>query len=156
MLDQKLKALLKQNGFSLTSQRLRVFEVLASKESLSMRQLVDACLPRANRATTYRIVELFESLGVTKRIQLGWKYRLELSDLFREHHHHIECLDCGRVVELKEDKSFEAMISDVALRVDFRSLEHSLEIRGLCLVCQKNRGPENIGATRKPHTSATS
>lgn len=135
MLDQKLQVLLRQNGYSLTKSRLAVFNALANSETLSMQQLIDTCLPRADRATTYRIVELFEKLGVTRRVQLGWKYRLELSDIFREHHHHVECTNCGKVADLHEDKSFEQMITEVALRVGYKATEHSLEIRGLCSAC---------------------
>lgn len=136
MLDQKLQVLLQQNRRSLTKPRLAVFNALVDNGSLSMQQLVYACLPRADRATIYRVIELFEKLGVTRRVQLGWKYRLELSDIFREHHHHVECTACGKVADLHEDESFEQLITEVALRVGYKATEHSLEIRGLCAACQ--------------------
>jgi len=35
--------------------------------------------------------------------QIGWKYKLELSNAFQHHHHHLTCLQCGGVTPLPED-----------------------------------------------------
>jgi Fur family ferric uptake transcriptional regulator len=80
-------------------------------------------------------VELFEKLGIISRLQIGWKYKLELSDLFTEHHHHATCMQCGTVIALEEDESLENGIRLLAKEANFTLTNHSLEIRGLCSSC---------------------
>lgn len=91
----------------------------------------------ADRASVYRTVELFERLGIVQRIQVGWKYRLELSDSFNPHHHHIHCTQCSRVVSLSEDAALERHISSLAHQAGFQLTSHQLELSGLCESCSK-------------------
>ncbi len=97
-------------GHSLTRARLAVFRALQDKEPLAMAEVARACAGKADRASVYRAVALFEELGIVKRLQIGWKYKLELSDAFHHHHHHLTCLKCGRVDTLarRQDSSKNA------------------------------------------------
>src|ERR1700722_13846047 len=88
---EELKAALKSREYSLTAARQAVFSALLDKEPQTMQQLVAAC-PTIDRASVYRTVSLFEQLGVVQRLQIGWKYKLELSDRFHHHHHHLTCV----------------------------------------------------------------
>lgn len=133
------KHLLKDAGYSLTKARLSVFEVLLDNhEPMSMGQLV-AAAPAVDRASVYRAVELFERLGIIQRITTGWKYKLELSDRFTDHHHHLTCTNCDRVVKINEDE-LEQFIADVAQRAHFMPSAHQIEIQGLCEDCAKLTG----------------
>lgn len=132
----QIATVLKDKGYSLTAPRRAVFNALVGTEALSMSELVEKVSP-IDRATVYRTVELFENLGVINRLQFGWKYKLELSDLFSEHHHHATCTNCGKMIALHEDPETEASIHQLAQQHNFAISSHSLEIRGLCPACQK-------------------
>ena len=129
-----LKTLLASFGYSVTKPRLRVFEALLGHESLSMHDLLHR-LDTIDRASAYRTVELFERLGIVQRINTGWKYKLELSDKFAKHHHHLTCTQCGRTIAMNENE-LEQLITRMAQAHHFKPSAHQIEIQGLCQNCQ--------------------
>jgi Fur family ferric uptake transcriptional regulator len=132
----QLRKTLKQHGYSLTAARQAVFECLLDSEPRTVHDVIEACTGVADRASVYRTVSLFEELGIVHRLQLGWKYKLELSDDFSHHHHHLTCTACGNVIPLPEDIMLEAHLRRVAQQRGFDPLSHQLEIRGTCADCQ--------------------
>ncbi len=91
---------------------------------------------RVDRASVYRAVELFERLGIVQRINTGWKYKLELSDKFAEHHHHLSCVNCGKTIDMNEVE-LEAAIDKLTAAHYFKPTAHQIEIQGLCAACQQ-------------------
>lgn len=132
-----LKAILKRNGSSLTKTRRYIFDLLQGKEPQSMAVLISRAAGEVDRATIYRTIELFEQLGIVSRINVGWKYRVELSDVFTDHHHHMHCTNCGKVVDLPANPMLETMIDTLAAKSEFTPRGHSLEIYGICPSCSK-------------------
>lgn len=135
-LDQLYKTL-RQHKQSATSPRLAVFEALHSNEPLTMQQLIRECGPTVDRASIYRTVTLFERLGIIQRLQIGWKYRIELSNAFQHHHHHLYCTNCGAVTAIPEDQILEERMHSLAANEGFQADDHQIEIRGLCKSCQQ-------------------
>jgi len=101
-----------------------------------MHSVVAACNDKVDRASVYRTIQLFEQLGVVQRLQIGWKYKLELSDKFSAHHHHLSCVQCGRTIAIDEDTALEKRMRLLASAYGFLPQGHQLEIRGLCEACQ--------------------
>lgn len=132
----KLRNELMDAGHSTTSQRITICETLLKNKPLTMQQLVHLLEGAVDRASIYRSVALFEDLGIVRRIPLGWKYKLELSDKFTDHHHHAHCRMCGKIVTLDEDNSLELAIEKTAKTAGFATEEHHLEIQGVCGGCQ--------------------
>jgi Fur family ferric uptake transcriptional regulator len=130
---------LKQHGYSHTKARVAVFDTFSKpgQEPLTMHELVEQT-HSVDRASIYRTVALFEALGIVQRIHIGWKYKLELSDIFANHHHHLTCLDCKRMIELSEG-DLEVIIKRLSHDMHFTPVSHQLEIQGYCQACQKQR-----------------
>lgn len=137
-----LRKILKDNGYSTTEPRKVVCELLWNREPQSMRELAERARGKIDRASLYRTIGLFEKLGIVQRIYIGWKYKVELSDVFTHHHHHISCLGCGKIVAITEEDDIEQLIHDLAARHGFSAQTHQLEIRGYCKVCN-HRMPAN-------------
>jgi Fur family ferric uptake transcriptional regulator len=129
--------LLKAHGYSVTSARLVVFDVLIGREPMSMHDLVDEA-KSIDRASVYRAVELFEQLSFAQRIYSGWKYKIELTDTFMGHHHHLTCIACGRTVPMSQQE-LEGFIDALAKQHGFTSTAHQIEIQGLCPTCQAKK-----------------
>jgi Fur family ferric uptake transcriptional regulator len=127
------------NGYSITKPRVIVFELLQQKEPQTMQQLSQLTADRLNRASLYRIIALFERLSIVQRLQIGWKYRIELSNTFQEHHHHLTCSQCGKILPLPEDAALEARLALLAEQANFTVIDHQIEIRGLCPGCQTKK-----------------
>lgn len=132
---QQFKTTLKTAGYSLTKTRQMVFTALQDKEPQTMAEVVAACTGLADRASVYRTIALFERLGIVQRLQIGWKYKLELSDAFHHHHHHLTCRRCGKTIPLPEDAQLEKRLEDLAVTQNFAMHGHQLEIQGLCQNC---------------------
>jgi Fe2+ or Zn2+ uptake regulation protein len=130
-----LKALLKKNNASLTSPRKIVFNLLLSREPQSMQVLVKRAEGKVDRATVYRTIELFEQLGIVHRLNIGWKYKIELSDIFLGHHHHFHCSNCGKTLTLTANPMLETMIDTAVAKEGYSPRSHNLEISGLCPAC---------------------
>ncbi len=134
---ETLKSLLKKEGYSLTKPRKLVFDLLLNQEPQSMQVLTQRAIGKIDRATVYRTVELFERLGIVRRLNVGWKYKIELSDIFTGHHHHMYCTNCGRMFDLPDSPMLETMIDSVVAKTEFSPRGHQLEIYGLCASCQR-------------------
>ncbi|HSX24224.1 MAG TPA: Fur family transcriptional regulator [Candidatus Saccharimonadales bacterium] len=132
---KRFKALLKQNGHFVTKPRLRLFVILQKHNALTIHQLIKL-LTLHDQATVYRNIKVFERLGIISRLQLGWHSKLELSDIFQHHHHHLTCTNCGRVIALPENPTVERALTQLARSKNFKAMDHQLEIRGLCQTCQ--------------------
>ena len=137
--NQRYLEILKANRVSNTKQREIVFNQLftSGHHPLSMQELIDKTIDKIDRASVYRTVEILEKIGILKRVHLGWKYTLELSDEFHGHHHHITCLDCGSVYATKDDKKLEEIVFEMAAKLGYKVIDHHIEIRARCSECQK-------------------
>ncbi len=137
--EQQLVKTLKDSGYSSTTTRRAIFAALTRVESLTMPELVKSIGNSVDRASIYRTIDLFERLGIVQRVQIGWKYRLELSDTFSPHHHHIHCLSCGKITSLKEEAAIEQHIHHLAAANGFKLTAHQLELSGTCQNCQQKQ-----------------
>jgi Fur family ferric uptake transcriptional regulator len=132
-----LQQILRDRGYSTTKARLFVCELLWNHEPQSMRELTERAAGIIDRASLYRTIDLFEKLGIVQRIYIGWKYKVELSDAFVHHHHHISCLGCGKIVAITEEHEIEQLIHELAAKHGFTADNHQLEVRGYCASCSE-------------------
>ena len=127
---------LSESGNKLTHPRRAVFECLSEFEVASMNQIISALDKQVNRVSVYRIIDLYEKLGVVNRLTIGWKYKIELSEMFKDHHHHLACSRCNVVVDIKDDEYLEGYVASVAKKHGFVAKKHNFEIEGICADCQ--------------------
>ena len=89
-------------------------------------------------ATIYRSMHLLERLRLVKRFDFGDS--LARYELIRhedhEHHHHLICTDCSKVVEIAECFP-EELEQKVAAGNGFARVSHKLEFFGICPACQE-------------------
>ena len=130
------EAALKNQGYSITTVRRKVFKALQGQGPLTMHEVIERA-PGVDRASVYRTIALLESLGIVIRVQTGWKYRLELGDNFHEHHHHATCLKCGTALDVPEDTRLEVRLYEIADLLHFQLERHQLELQGYCQDCQQ-------------------
>jgi len=132
--QETFSALLKSHGQSVTKARLAVFEALLGEEPLAMREVV-ARTKGVDRASVYRAIDLFEKLGIVQRLNSGWKYKIELSDKFAAHHHHLSCVGCGKTIAISGHE-LETFIDQLATHYGFAPTAHQIEIQGYCKACR--------------------
>lgn len=133
------KATLEHNDYSLTKSRLILFNLLNNAEPQTIAQIQSKAKGAIDRVTIYRNIELFEKIGIVRRIYVGWKYKLELSDKFIDHHHHLTCLNCGKTIDIKDEQHIDSFIGEISREFNFTPSRHQFEIEGLCNECTVNK-----------------
>lgn len=129
------KRLLSEKGYRVTRAREATFKLLVSPEPQSIKDILKKANGTVDRVSVYRNVDLLERLGIVQRIYVGWKYKLELSDEFISHHHHLSCLGCGKVIDIQDEKHINEFIHEVAKKFGFKPRRHQFEIDGYCKDC---------------------
>lgn len=133
---------LRKNGFRWTNQRsLIVRMALATHDHFTADQLLERCQradPRVSRATVYRTLTVLEEAGFVEGLDTGDGGRRFEHVLGHEHHDHMVCQACGRIIEFRDDE-LERRQEAAARRLGFRIARHSLRLYGTCRDCQKGR-----------------
>jgi Fur family ferric uptake transcriptional regulator len=130
---------LRRESRKLTGPRVAIIAALeAQKHPLTIReihQLLGAS--ECDLATIYRSMHLLEKMELVKRFDFGdaiARYEL-IRHEEHEHHHHLICTDCSRVVEI-EECFVEELEQRIAHGNGFTRITHKLEFFGLCPQCQ--------------------
>ena len=128
--------LLRRHHLRDTAPRRHVFEVLlAATAPLSIADIARDC-PLHDRSTVYRSVATLLAIGAVQAVPLGWKQRYEVTSLFRAHHHHLQCTECGQVVDIAST-ALERLVQHEAARLGFVPTSHMFEIAGVCRECRQ-------------------
>lgn len=95
--------------------------------------------PRVSQATVYRTMKLLTECGLAeeRRFNDGFT-RYELADEADQHHDHLICTRCHRIVEFYNDE-IEALQDRVASAHGFEVTHHKMELYGLCTDCRRGR-----------------
>jgi Fur family ferric uptake transcriptional regulator len=119
--------------------RERVIDILAGQPcALSageIERILRAAGSRTGRATIYRTLDLLVEHGLAERIDLGDGHsRYERTLPSGEHHHHLVCHRCGRLVAF-DDPGLERAINRLSARLGVRVDSHEVVLRGACAGC---------------------
>ncbi len=115
----------------LTRPRKLVLDVLqTAKQPLSMKEIHKRIRKKADLASVYRTVNLFQTLGIAREVPLGEGYqRYELVSEGR-HHHYVLCIECGKLENIDI-----CLLDQVEKMTHFKILSHSMEFQGICNRC---------------------
>ncbi|HEY9746077.1 MAG TPA: transcriptional repressor [Oculatellaceae cyanobacterium] len=137
-----LSEFLRAKGFRLTPQREKILDIfyeLPAGEHLSAEELQEQ-LQNENSdislATSYRTLKLLASLGVLRELDFAEQHKhYELIRDAEAPHHHIICLNCGRMEEFESDEIVELSTS-LATERGFQVVDVQLKLYGFC--CERN------------------
>jgi Fur family transcriptional regulator, ferric uptake regulator len=124
-------------GHRLTGPRRQVAELVAGRDGhFTAADLVDEARDLGiGRATVFRSIDLFTSLGLVERVDLpGGEHAYVACET--AHHHHAICTSCGRSFDV-DDGGLSTVLARIGSRSGFRVTAHRLEIFGLCAACQR-------------------
>jgi Fur family transcriptional regulator, ferric uptake regulator len=136
---EHFRGYLKERGLPFTSAREAILGgILATEGHFDADELHDI-LKRSGQAlspaTIYRALPLFVNSGIIKEtLPARGRARYE-HEWGHEHHDHLECLSCGRVIEFKDD-ALERLQTKVCRAHGFKPVEHRLAIKGYCASCR--------------------
>jgi Fur family ferric uptake transcriptional regulator len=119
--------------------RRAVIELLGRQHCcLTAQEIFDQLRSEGRRvgiASVYRSLEQLTRDGFVQRIDIGAGIsRFEPIHSDGEHHHHLVCDDCGKLVPFTDDE-LERTIRRVARRASFAVSEHDVTLHGACEDC---------------------
>lgn len=138
-----IKHQLHKAGFKLTPQREATVQTLLEhyEDHLSAEEIyveVKKKHAEIGLATVYRTLELLTKLKVINKITFqDGLARYDVNKGGDNHfHHHLLCLQCGKIEEIYEDLLSEVE-EEVERKYDFLIRDHRLTFHGLCSDCRK-------------------
>jgi Fe2+ or Zn2+ uptake regulation protein len=98
-------------------------------------------LPALPRSSAYRHLVDLQVAGVVRRVAANDEFaRYELAEDLTEHHHHLLCTDCGKVIDVTLPEAFEHEVTQTVDRLaaaqGFQPHSHRLDILGHCADCR--------------------
>lgn len=133
----RFEQILEKKRLRVTDARKALYRSLAAHDKpVSLKHLASSLSEQMDLVTVYRNIEVFENIGIITKVYTGWKYRIELSEQFRPHHHHLTCEKCGKVLPLKLGENMERSIQNFGKKHGFKIKSHEVELRGLCQNCK--------------------
>ncbi|MCH7788966.1 MAG: transcriptional repressor [Acidobacteria bacterium] len=125
-----------------TSGRRRLVELLfTARRPLTQPEIIerDPALPASS---IYRNLDALERAGLIARVSPGTEHaRYELSESLQGHHHHLVCVDCGHIEDVRLGEALEAIVdrelSGAAADAGFMPLFHNVDLHGRCEVCAR-------------------
>lgn len=131
---------IQSGGLRRTNQRDLILETFLSTEghltSEDLYGLVHKQDDSIGLTTVYRTLKVLTEAGLASEVRFGdgKTYYEHLYD--HEHHDHMICTACGRVIEFVSPE-IEALQDEMADEFGFRPTHHSLRMWGLCSDCHE-------------------
>ena len=135
-----LKEYVAKHGLKLTRQRELIADVFFAAEGhLKVEVLLERVRekdPNVSLATVYRTMKLLTECGLAAPHRFGdASVVYEPADHDDEHHDHLICTKCGKIVEFFNEE-IEALQDGVAAAHGFEVTHHRMELYGLCRDCR--------------------
>lgn len=137
-------------GYRMTVPRQAIINVLSSSgEHLSAEDIyikVHKEFPAVGLTTVYRTLELLNQMGLVVKFDFGdGRARYELTGAGEtEHHHHLVCSNCNRIIEYTEfmDAEMEFLKraeKGLSEKYNFDIKSHMIQFYGLCDKCREKK-----------------
>ena len=136
----ELKQIIKDKGLNYTKQREIIFETLLnSKEHLNAEELYNKITinypqEKIGIATVYRALAFLEESNLISSIALN-KDGKKFEPNTKKHHDHLICIKCNKIIEFV-DIQIEEKQEQIAKDNDFKLINHTMYLYGICKKCQ--------------------
>ncbi len=136
----EIKDRLRKEGHKATPQRLTIIKVvLASAEHLTPSAIYEKAHridPKIGEVTVYRTLNILSELGLVCLLHTGDNTQSYIASP-TEHHGHIICSDCGKVVNFT-NCNLEGLEKRLSAETGYAIEDHHLDFYGKCRRCTVN------------------
>jgi Fur family ferric uptake transcriptional regulator len=145
----RFESYLRSKKLKLTGERMEILGAIFQKDTHFDAEELHADLKRLgrdiSRATVYRTLDLLVQCGLVRKSSLGSSHANYEAAHENEHHDHLICLNCNRVIEFFRP-DLETLQEAICKEQKFKPLHHSLQIFGLCSDCSGKTDEATIRA----------
>ena len=133
---------LKEKGLLYSKQREQILKTFMKVRShLAIDDLYNAVRKKNSRiglATVYRTMRVICDCGLATEVDFGDGVR-RFEDKYRhQHHHHLVCIKCGRVIEVTSNQ-IESLQKKLAKQHNFTPTKDTMKIFGICSKCRHSK-----------------
>jgi len=133
---------LKERGQKFTKERAailqRIFSYHGHFDTESLYLKIRETGLKASRASVYRTLNLLCECGLIEKVTKTEHGTIYECTFGHEHHDHMLCIGCGTIIEFYSE-DLERLQENICRKQDFKGVTHTLEIKGYCKRCQKNK-----------------
>ncbi len=137
-LDAELSLTLRARGQRVTPQRLVIGRLLRERQvhvtAEQVRDAVSSTLPGTSLPTVYATLELFEELGLVRKLDIAGGPAI--FDSRTDDHHHAVCRVCGAVADLDVTIDGGAVLA-AARRAGYAPDHLAIVVDGVCPACAR-------------------
>jgi Fur family ferric uptake transcriptional regulator len=138
--EKKIEGELRQRGYKITPQRRAIINAIIHRHEhltpAAIHERVCREYPDIGLVTVYRTLEVLAELGLICEIHAGGNCRSYLMRRPSEHHHHLVCSDCGKVIDFT-DCDLGELEHRLSRETSFKISGHLLEFLGQCRKCRE-------------------
>lgn len=141
-LHRQVEQKLKDHDVRYTKGRRAVVSALADSDGpRSAAELSDNLEGTVPLSSLYRTLTVLEEADVVvPHFATKGLARYELAEWLTGHHHHLVCIECGRVEDIEVPPRYERqvhqLVEDISSEASFTPINHALEIEGRCSECE--------------------
>lgn len=132
---------LKNKGMLNSKQREQILDIFVkTKRHPTIDDLYEVARkrnPKVGLATVYRAMRVICDAGLAKEVDFGDGVRRFEHEYRRNHHDHLVCLKCGRIIEVRSPQ-VEDMQEKLAKKHNFMPVRYRMQIFGICSECKRN------------------
>lgn len=136
------KQYLKQKELLCSKQREQVLDAFMKvKSHPTIDDLYNAVRkknPEIGLATVYRAMGVICEAGLAKEVDFGDRVRRFERKYRHQHHHHLVCIECGRIIEVTSPE-LERLQRKLARQHNFAHTRDTMKIFGICSKCKRSK-----------------
>ena len=145
--SRKLKHRFEGHVSRLTAPREAILDFLSrSSKHMSAKEIyasLHGSYPGIGLSTVYRTLDLLARMGIITKLAIGdGQSRYELKSKEKDdHHHHLICTNCGKIINYSEFLDEELSLvkkteERLAKKYNFIIQDHNIEFLGICKKCK--------------------
>jgi len=127
----------KENSLSVTPQRLAIYKALINDKTHPNPECVYNAIksdfPTISLATVYKTLETFEKVGIIAVVTP--LHETVRYDSETEHHHHVVCVKCKKVIDVKDPELDKIQIPKYVTEEN-KVLDFSIQFNVICSDCR--------------------
>ncbi len=141
-MEKTATEILVEKNLSITSPRkLIIEEIIKNNNPISIESLQERLERKVALSTLYRALNDLKSAEIIKEFTTTDSITMfEVISLSEEHHHHLFCTNCGKIIDIdlskKFEKSVDVEVTKIEKKFNYKITEHTLELLGLCSECK--------------------
>jgi Fur family ferric uptake transcriptional regulator len=144
--SMEMESALRMRGFRMTLPRRVILDSLSKTDDHLLAKDVYLRInkrhPDIGLTTVYRTLDLLVRMGLINKFEFGeGQSRYELAWEYKNHHHHLVCLECGKIIDYHdfiedEIKFFDRIQKSLSRKYRFKIDNHEVYFYGKCQECR--------------------